>query len=148
MTRILPSELICIESKRFLTSLQRQEDGTLTRNGNEIILVSPESATCGFSKTNRSVTFSIHATHSDMVKFGYDSHYYAIVRTKLKQILRYSSNKTAREEASEIVDEFEPANDGRDPQNSCEVSSSGEKNQNSQEDIPWPPPRSIAGRSS
>ncbi|KAL2843331.1 hypothetical protein BJY01DRAFT_264318 [Aspergillus pseudoustus] len=66
----------------------RNPDGRLSRDGRRAILVSPESATCGFVDTNPAVTFPIDATHSDMVKFSQDSHYYSIVRAKLSQILR------------------------------------------------------------
>ncbi|CAK37376.1 uncharacterized protein An01g13700 [Aspergillus niger] len=66
----------------------KKGDGQLARDGSTAILVSPESATCGFVNINPAVTFPINASHSDMVKFNQDSHYYSIVRAKLSQILR------------------------------------------------------------
>lgn len=77
-----------VDTSRSDYCQQRKPDGRLSRDGPPAILVSPESATCGFVDSNPAVTFPINATHSNMVKFSQDSHYYSIVRAKLSQIIR------------------------------------------------------------
>ncbi|KAI9148085.1 DNA repair protein RAD5B [Paramyrothecium foliicola] len=68
-------------------TVTRDASGKVDRNGPLAILVSRESATCRLNDTDPSVTFPINATHSDMVKFTRDSHYYHIVISKLSEIL-------------------------------------------------------------
>lgn len=52
--------------------------------------MSRESATCRLIENNSSVTFPINATHSGMVKFTKDHHYYHVVVSKLRTILSVS----------------------------------------------------------
>ncbi|KAH7329590.1 hypothetical protein B0I35DRAFT_420512 [Stachybotrys elegans] len=68
-------------------------NGNIDRNGPPAILVSRESATCRFIDTDRSLTFSINSTHSDMVKFTRDSHYYHTVISKLSKIMSFSRSE-------------------------------------------------------
>jgi hypothetical protein len=65
----------------------RTADGRIGRNGPPAILVSRESATCRLIEKDPSATFPINATHSDMVKFTKDSHYYHVVVSKMRRIL-------------------------------------------------------------
>ncbi|PLB50321.1 hypothetical protein P170DRAFT_405285 [Aspergillus steynii IBT 23096] len=95
------------ETKESPTVLRRT-DGQLTRDGPSAILVSPESATCGFINANRAVTFPIHASHSDMVKFSQDSHYYSSVRAKLLQILQPPTSQTQDDNGSDAQSENIP----------------------------------------
>ena len=71
-----------------LTRNKITKDGKIDRNGPRAILVSRESATCRYIDTDRSATFPIDETHSDMVKFTRNSHYYDVVIDKLSHILQ------------------------------------------------------------
>ncbi|KAK0705713.1 hypothetical protein B0H67DRAFT_498262 [Lasiosphaeris hirsuta] len=74
-------------------------DRTINRNGPSAILVSRGSATCRLVDKDPSATFAIKATHSGMVKFTRDSHYYHVVVSKLRKIL------SLRFEISQGIDE-------------------------------------------
>lgn len=76
--------------------------GRIDRDGPPAILVSPESATCRFIEINRSVTFPISATHSDMVKFNKESHYCDIIIKKLSKIL-FPPRKAGEGAGSELT---------------------------------------------
>ncbi|GLA48100.1 hypothetical protein AnigIFM63604_003194 [Aspergillus niger] len=65
-----------------------EPDGQVARKGEAVKLVSEDSATCGFIKSDPGVTIPINKSHSDMVKFCEGSQYYAIVRASLWQVLQ------------------------------------------------------------
>ncbi|KAK3294357.1 uncharacterized protein B0H64DRAFT_324187 [Chaetomium fimeti] len=79
--------LRCFWAFETSESPTRTADGRVGRNGPPAILVSRESATCRLIEKDPSATFPINATHSDMVKFTKDSHYYHVVVSKLRRIL-------------------------------------------------------------
>ncbi|KAK3377270.1 hypothetical protein B0T24DRAFT_237594 [Lasiosphaeria ovina] len=84
-------------------TVARKPDGRINRNGPPAILVSRESATCRLVETDPSVTFPINATHSNMVKFTRDSHYYHVVVSKLRRILSLPPGTSQRPMESHIA---------------------------------------------
>ncbi|KAK3342072.1 hypothetical protein B0T25DRAFT_358324 [Lasiosphaeria hispida] len=77
-------------------TLAMTADHTINRNRQSAILVSRESATCRLVGTDPPVTFPIKATHSNMVKFARDSHYYHVVVSKLGKILSSRNVETSQ----------------------------------------------------
>ena len=68
-------------------------------------MVNRGSATCRLLEKDPSVTFPINTTHSEMVKFTKDSHYYHVVVYKLRKILAPSPkiSRTTTDSVSIVV---------------------------------------------
>ncbi|KAI1321681.1 hypothetical protein F5Y16DRAFT_416784 [Xylariaceae sp. FL0255] len=99
LNRNLSKSAACQHLKQFWAyetlespTVIKTSDGSISRDGPPVVLVSRDSATLGQTEPN-DFTFPIKANHSDMVKFGRESPDYEIVVSKLRKIMEDGSTK-------------------------------------------------------
>ncbi|KAI1335062.1 hypothetical protein F5Y15DRAFT_399463 [Xylariaceae sp. FL0016] len=85
-------------------TVERQEDGSYSRTGPQVILVTKDSATRDVYRERQTRTFAINESHSDMAKFRRGDSNLGVVITKLRGITHDREERMVSQEPEALSD--------------------------------------------